>query len=204
MRKIFVIGGNTSYANWMQGEIVSTMEEADLVCGTGGEDCSPKLYQQDEHPTTYTNPARDKFEVEQWRKAFKLGKHCIGICRSAQMLCILANGDLIQDQPNPGYYHPVKLYDGQELAFTSTHHQAQYPFVLPEEEYKILGWTENMLAYHKNGWDEEVAPPKEVEICYYPEIKGLAIQPHIESQSSDSPAVLWLQDILNKFMNDQL
>ena len=43
-RKIYVVGYGRSYANWMQGEIVPDMKDADLVLFTGGEDISSELY----------------------------------------------------------------------------------------------------------------------------------------------------------------
>jgi hypothetical protein len=76
--------------------------------------------------------------------------------------------------------------------------------VLSEEEYKILGWTENICGYHKSGNNTELNPEKEVEICFYPKIKALAIQPHPEYMSIDSPGVVWLKELLQKFMNDEL
>jgi len=204
MRKIFVIGGNTVYANWMQGTLVEKLEEADLVVLTGGEDVSPKYYQQPAHKTTYNSPARDLYEIKEARKAIELGIPIIGICRGSQLSCVLAGGDLVQDQPNPRYIHPIKTYDDKEFEITSTHHQAQLPFCLPKEEYKILAWTEKMLGYHKDGWDNEINPEVEVEICFYPKIKALAIQGHPESMIENEPVIKWLQTLLTKHLNNEL
>lgn len=203
-RKIYVVGHATHYASWMQAQLVNNMEEADLVLFTGGEDVSPKYYQDKKHPTTSCNPERDSYEIQEARKAIALNKKLIGVCRGSQLLCVLAGGNLVQDQENPAYYHDIQLYDGKLIAFTSTHHQAQFPFVLPENEYKILGWTENLCEYHKNGDDQELNPPKEVEMCYYPGISALAIQPHPEAMSITSPGVVWLQNLLNQFMTNNL
>lgn len=203
-RKIYIVGHATNYASWMQGTLTSNLEEADLVVFTGGEDVSPKYYQDKKHPTTSCNPERDVYEIKIAREAIALNKKLVGVCRGAQLLCVLAGGNLVQDQNNPGFYHDIKLYDGKELAFTSTHHQAQFPFVLPQEEYKILGWTNDLCSYHKSGENIELSPDVEVEICYYPKINALAIQPHPEMMSDNAPGVLWLQNLLNKFIDNEL
>ena len=40
--KIYVVGGDLNYANWISDkEFVQTPEEADLVLFTGGEDVHP-------------------------------------------------------------------------------------------------------------------------------------------------------------------
>src|ERR1700749_1025065 len=155
-RKIYVVGGVNSYANWMEGEIVDTMEEADLVVFTGGEDVSPEFYKEPKHPYTRNNKNRDSKELNEFIQAMNLDKHIIGICRGSQLSCVLSGGKLVQHQDNPTWLHPIKVYgqDG-ELNISSTHHQAMYPYNLPKNEYKILGWTEGMLKSHQNGRIEE-------------------------------------------------
>lgn len=113
------------------------------------------------------------------------------------------NGMLVQNQPNPGG-HMMKTFDGKDLRVTSTHHQAMYPFNMDSEDYKILGWTEGMLEFHVGGNDEELNPPKECEIVYYPKTRCLAIQSHPESMAFDHPTNIWLRDIFDKFMNQTL
>lgn len=204
MRKIYVVGGSTHYANWMQGTVVQKMEDANLVVFTGGEDVDPSLYQQPRHKTTGSNIARDKSEWKQFLRAQHLGIPCIGICRGSQFLCVMNEGDLVQHQNNPAYLHLIKTYDGHSLQITSTHHQAAFPFVLPPENYKILGWTENMLPFHQDGEGKELNPPKECEIVYYPKTMCLGIQGHPESMENSDPVIPWLQKLLDKFMNKEL
>lgn len=180
MRKIFVVGNQTNYANWMNGIVISSMKDADLVVFTGGEDICPEIYNVPEntHPKTHFNKDRDYEESLAFMEALELGKHIVGICRGAQLACVANNGRLIQDQLNPNSKHMMITYDGKQLEVTSSHHQAQYPFNLPEDEYQVLGWTEGMLPFHHDGDTKEMYPPQECEVVYYPKTKCLGIQGH--------------------------
>lgn len=201
---IYLVQGWVDYINWIENaKLVKTIEEADLVLFEGGEDVSPYLYGDITHPSTHTSKERDMYEVKIFRKAQELDKKCLGVCRGAQLMCIMNEGLLVQDQNNPKYHHPIKTYDGEEIIVTSTHHQAAFPFNLPKENYKILGWTENMLSHHENGKQEEMYPEKECEVVYYPKTNCLGIQPHPELMDLNSNGVKWFQMILNKFINNE-
>lgn len=203
--KVFVIGGDLNYANWIPNKkFVRTVEEADLVFWTGGEDVSPSLYGQKKHPKTYTNASRDTYEKSIYIKAQELGKVCLGVCRGSQFLTSMQpDGMLVQHQENPGM-HYIKTFDGKNLKVSSTHHQAQYPFKMPKENYKILGWTENMLPFHEGGEKEELAPEKECEVVVYPKTKCLGIQLHPEHLDYNSETNVWCRELLDKHLNDQL
>lgn len=204
-RKIYVVGASKHYMNWMQGELVNDMEKADLVVFTGGEDVSPFFYNRKSHPTTSASSYRDKYERGEFIKAQELNKHCIGICRGSQFLCVMSNGILVQDQENPSYIHPINTYDGKIINISSTHHQAQFPFLLPENEYKILGWTNGASDYHwGQSYQEELNPPKECEIVYYSKTKCLGIQGHPEDIMDYQETIDYLRDLLDKFMMDEL
>src|SRR6266702_4767702 len=68
-KNIYVVGGDVSYINWMQGQSVSKMEDADLVVFTGGEDVDPAIYGDLPHPTTRFNTKRDTYEIAEFQKA---------------------------------------------------------------------------------------------------------------------------------------
>lgn len=207
MRKIYVVGNSTNYANWMEGNLVNNMEEADLVLFTGGEDVTPSFYNEPQHPRTYNSLIRDNVEKIEFNKAVELNKHIIGICRGSQFVCAMSGGKLVQHQSNPSYIHDIYTYDGNILEITSTHHQAQYPWNLPEEDYEILGWTKNMLPFHEDGNQQELpmASEKECEIVYYKQTKALGIQGHPEMMFDEShPTIIWLRELLNKHMSDTL
>lgn len=203
-RKIYIVGGGSNYANWMEGMVVKNMEEADLVVFTGGEDVDPSLYKQPAHPTTFSNLDRDIFEKNEFQRARELDKYCLGICRGSQFLCVMNGGLLVQDQPNPSFMHKIQTESGDEFMITSTHHQAAYPYNLKPDEYKILGWTKGLCKFHKDGYNKELAPEKECEIVYYPNGKSLGIQGHPEMMELNTTAVGYLRKMLTAFLNGQL
>jgi gamma-glutamyl-gamma-aminobutyrate hydrolase PuuD len=186
-RKVFIVGYycGADYCNWMESEVVYDMKEADFVCFSGGEDVSPSLYHQKAHPTISANPFRDAVEIKAFKQALALHKPMLGICRGAQFLCVMAGGTLVQDQNNPAFVHPVKTYDNKKVLVSSTHHNAQYPWGLSKDEFKVIAWTENHSSFHKNGEDKEIVNGivpnnMEVDIAYYPKIRALGIQNHPE------------------------
>ena len=73
-RKIYVVGGATNYANWINNsELTNDMSKADIVLFTGGCDVDPSFYGKEKNPETYSNIERDineKKEVEQILKTF--------------------------------------------------------------------------------------------------------------------------------------
>lgn len=211
-RKIYVVGPQTDYINWMQGTLVTSMQEADLVVFTGGEDVSPFIYDCKPHPLTSPNYDRDMRELEEFKRAAEQGVHMVGICRGAQFLCANAGGILVQHQDNPRFLHQMVTSDGGEILVSSTHHQAQYPWLMEKKEYKVLGWSIGVSAFHQGeGVDHELAPYQgmEVEVAYYPKFKALAIQSHPEMlypKEKLSPAVhesiLWFRVLLNAHLNN--
>ncbi len=213
-RKIYVIGGDINYANWMEGQIVNKLEEATLIVFTGGEDWDASWYHKSENPpheTVGSNIYRDRYEMEFFKSALKLNKKMIGVCRGAQGGCVFAGGKLVQHQENPSFTHEIITFDGKRLITSSTHHQAQYPYNLKNDEYKVLAWTENYLKYRYLDSIIQDKTTKEVEIGYYPKINFLSIQGHMEMLYSDrdyndnfKDSFRWHRDLLDKFMADDL
>lgn len=81
MKKVYVVGTSTNYADWIDNcKLVDSINDADIVLFTGGEDVDPSLYGCKKHPTTYSNIDRDIRE----RKMFKMirpDQLAIGVCR---------------------------------------------------------------------------------------------------------------------------
>lgn len=215
-RKIFVIGGDSGYCNWMQGEIVDKMHQADLVVFTGGSDVSPNLYGEPSHPTTSCDGGRDAREGLQFIDALAMNKKLIGICRGSQFLCVMAGGKLVQDQEMQPYRHDMFTSTVGRIVVSSTHHQAQYPWNLPPDDWELLGCTSRLSSWHHDGKGNEIinAPfPKpegtEVEVAYYKTINALAIQPHPEHYyasdlSHDKESIKYFQNLLNLHMEGKL
>lgn len=203
--KIFVVGPLTNYANWMECDIVDTIEEADLVLFTGGEDVSPSMYGDHTHSTTYYSTSRDNFESKIFEEALKLDKKFIGICRGAQFLCVKSGGKLIQHMNHPST-HLITMYDGSELEVTSSHHQMMYPYNLMPE-YTLIGWAEGLSKFHKNGSNEDMKlldDNKEPEIVYFNNTQSFCIQSHPEWQDINHPTVKRLQELLKYHLEGTL
>lgn len=187
--KIYVVGGNLHYANFIENaEIVSNLEDAQLIIFTGGEDVSPSMYNCKKHPKTYCNPARDKKEKSIFDKINPKTQVCVGICRGSQFLCCMNGGILVQDVNNHALsktHAIVNLLTNKIYEITSTHHQMQYPFNLNDEDYEILYTSYANSSDYYDGDKIDIN-----KICYAePEIvlyhkenlpKCLAIQGHPE------------------------
>jgi gamma-glutamyl-gamma-aminobutyrate hydrolase PuuD len=205
-RKIYCVGRCGDYGNWMGGKLVDRMEEADLVLFTGGEDVDSSLYKEPSHPQSGSFLPRDEAEQQEYNRARSLGKKMIGICRGSQFLCVMAGGRLVQHQGNPAYKHNITVNVGEgerTVVTTSSHHQAQFPFEMSKQHYAILGWTQNHCGFHQDGRQQEMNPPKECEIVWYPTINALAVQGHPEWML-DHPDIKFYQELLNRFMQDTL
>ncbi len=210
-RKIYVVGGDTRYANWMNGTIVETLDEAEMVVFTGGEDVHPDLYNEPVGARTYTNKKRDIFEQQMFKDAVAKNKKIIGICRGSQFTCVMSGGRLVQDQANPYYLHEIETIDGKKITITSTHHQAQFPYDMNEDDYTLIAWTNDISEYHLDGNNKEITDKffREAEIVYYPKTDALAIQGHPEmiyAENSDEykETFDYLNELLDNFLQNKL
>lgn len=206
---VHIVGGDLSYGNFLPFEykLVKTLKAAQLVIFTGGEDVHPSFYGEKRGFATSTNIERDNYEAPIFRKAVELGIPIIGVCRGSQLTCALSGGKLVQHQENKHYVHPIQTTKYGTFDISSTHHQAQYPFNLKPWQYKIIGWTDNLSKMHLGGDDKEMNPPKEVEICYYPETNALAIQGHPEYgwyQQQHPEGLAKVHEIVNDFLAKKL
>lgn len=113
-------------------------------------------------------------------------------------------GKLVQHMQHPSEHSIIiheeiedVIHKGAELFATSTHHQMQYPFNLPEENYRILASNPNKSKIHLGGNNEDMNPPCDVEIAYYPKTKSLAIQMHPEYLNNDHETNRYLRYLLD-------
>ena len=207
-KKVYVVGGANWYAQFIDDvTICRSMEEADIVLFTGGEDVNPAMYGATTHPRTYTNPFRDMFEESEFEyaKALENVKLFVGICRGSQLLCVLYGGKLIQDVTHHaiGGSHSIVGKDGDIYDITSTHHQMQYPFNLEEDKYDILYWAEpkRSTIYEGNLIDPSKVVCEPEIVLYKGHINGLAIQGHPEAMSKKAPVIKMLNELINKELN---
>jgi putative glutamine amidotransferase len=193
-------------------EHTSNLKDADLIVFGGGADVDPKTYGEEPSTRTWSSPAREKKEKEDFQEGLKLGKKFFGICRGQQLLCSLGGGKLIQDVNNHSGGHDITTFDGLTFPTNSIHHQMINPYVMGPENYKILAWsTKRRSTRYLGAKDKNVYLPwhfKEIEAIYFPKIRGLGVQYHPEMMYSGSrdaaPVIQWTQSIINKLMNNQL
>jgi gamma-glutamyl-gamma-aminobutyrate hydrolase PuuD len=206
---VYVVGASKSYASWLKDfQLTNAIEKANLIVFTGGEDVDPSIYNEPKNGRTSSNLQRDKKERIAFDIACDLEIPMLGICRGSQLLCALSGGRLIQHQENPHSVHDIETYDGKVIPITSSHHQAQYPYEMSPDSFKLIAWTENMSHTHQNGEGKEISdkPFKEAEIVYYPKTNALGIQGHPEwmNEKRDEETITYLNNLVSKFLNKTL
>lgn len=95
-KKIYVVGGAIEYAKWINNyTLVDSLEDANIVLFTGGEDVDPSIYGCEKHHTTCSNINRDLYEKEIFEKVRK-DQLCIGICRGLRIMAHVKHGELLE------------------------------------------------------------------------------------------------------------
>lgn len=198
--KVFVVGGSTYYVNFINNhELVKNIEDADVVLFTGGEDVNPSLYGCQAHSTTHYNAGRDSAEKKVFN-SIKPNQLAVGICRGSQFLCVMNGGKLIQDCDRHARYGTHEITNGNvAYQITSTHHQMQYPFDLPKNEYKILYWANAISSYYAGDKIDVHSINVEPEVVLYTKPgnpRCLAIQGHPEIMRITEPVVKMLNELI--------
>lgn len=185
--RVFVVGGGFQYSKMffdagMKG--ARNVEDADIVCFTGGEDVDPKYYGEKPLLGTHYNTKRDEYESGLYGECLALKKPMIGICRGSQFLNVMNGGSLWQDVNNHAIMRGhaiIDMRDGKEIEdMTSTHHQ----MMRPADDAEIIALAS--LATRKLGEKEQMEREKpeldDVEVVWYPTTLSLCFQPHPEFQ----------------------
>jgi len=163
-----------------------SLQGADALVLWGGTDIHPTFYHQPYHHATERSGTGDQpslRDLTEWhlmREAKKLKIPIIGICRGAQFLCVFAGGSLIQDVKGHAHAHGIITDKGLSMHASANHHQMMNP---KPGTYELLAWSEkNGSQYHDGFFPKPVEREldKDPEIVWFPDIKGLAIQPHPE------------------------
>lgn len=205
--KIYVVGGAIHYSNFIQNvELVDTVEDADVVLFTGGEDVTPSHYGCKAHYTTNYNEARDRREEEIFKKV-RPKQLCVGVCRGSQLMCVLNGGILVQNCTGHALWGTHAITDGDKVyEITSTHHQMQYPYFMNKNNYTILYTSRENLSSKYEGdniLSSRVEKYGEPEIVLYHKKdypKCLAIQGHPE-MIPESQVAKMLNDLIVELVN---
>lgn len=172
----------------------NTIDAADAVVFTGGEDVTPFLYGENKHPRTQFNYRRDLTEINVYKR---IKNHIpkIGICRGAQFLNVMNGGRLWQDVDLHAVAggHPMRTHTGRIIQVTSTHHQ----MMIPGHGGTVLGRanvarrkeneTDGILTIKEAGrveWDD-------IEVVAYPISNTICYQPHPEYRTGECCDYFW-------------
>lgn len=155
------------------------LADGDVLILWGGEDISPSLYGEKANNRVFAsqNPsARDEREIAWIKEAIRRNIPIIGICRGAQLLCVVTGGKLMQHIDGHGIGHTVTLHDeeGKIVSCNSSHHQ----MMIPTDKQVILATSVGTTCIGENNVTGRV--DRVNEVVWFPGIDALGIQPHPE------------------------
>ena len=157
------------------------VNDAEIVCFTGGSDVSPEMYAEDRHPLTRSDTMRDMIDEEMFDQCLNRGVFMVGICRGAQFLNVMNGGKMWQHVV--GHTSDHYMYcalTGKVILASSTHHQ----MMIPNEDAAVLMWAGVAERKEKPGevWTkgQEIALREDPEVVWYEDSRCLCFQPHPE------------------------
>lgn len=158
-----------------------SIEKADLVVFTGGEDVNPALYGEEPHGTTRFNLQRDLDDIQAYKKCLELGIPMFGVCRGAQFLHVMNGGKLYQHVD--GHYGDHNIWDlktKRAIGKTSSvHHQACIPN--RDGGMEIIADTMGKSKERwKNKLEKSVGTNADVEAFFYRDTCCFGVQGHPE------------------------
>jgi hypothetical protein len=159
------------------------VNEAEIVCFTGGADINPELYGEPALANTGFSIERDQKDLECYIAASKRkSPPClVGICRGAQFLNVMNGGRLWQHVTDHTRTHIIydKSYN-EQFEVTSTHHQ----MMIPRDSGLVLAVA--CVAKEKHCFGSTEFRPEgnedfnDVEVVWYDDTRSLCFQPHPE------------------------
>jgi len=180
MTKVFIYKpdfGFKEYLGSLGFDVVSDIEEADLIQFTGGADVSPFLYGEINY-ASMNDFSRDVEDCGYFAMASKLDIPMIGVCRGAQFLNVMCGGSMVQDIPSGVHCrdHPIYIKGtSYSMMASSTHHQ----MMVPSKDGEVLAYAKEL---------GEVDP----EVVYYRDHKCMCFQPH--------PEYGWYDDLTDYYL----
>lgn len=161
-----------------------TIDKADLVVFTGGEDLNPKLYHQKAHESVRWNDRRDKKDIEAYSKCYQEGIPMLGICRGAQFLHVMNGGELYQHVDHHTGDHRMYCTRQKKMIerVSSVHHQ----LVVENRMMEVLGFV---AGKSEERWvspsQVEKGPNSDIEAFFYRDTCSIGIQGHPEYSGYD-------------------
>jgi putative glutamine amidotransferase len=217
MKKVFIVneGNGYNYTRFFErlgwkvrdGRSIPRGFNPNLICLTGGTDITPELYGEERRPETYPSDVeRDDAEFDIYADAVKDGIPILGICRGAQLICVLNNGRLVQHVLGHGRPHkvigdvkPPVFETDEEFEVSSSHHQMMVP-----EGGDLLAYSKNLSPrYLGDGYVHKME--EEPEAVYWPGTNSLGVQWHPEWMEEDERGFTivkeWIDSLLMKENN---
>lgn len=186
--RVFVVGGGFQYIKMFADagfKGARSVDDADIICFTGGEDVNPKLYGEEPIPGIRFNVRRDELESYIYGEAAALKKPMIGICRGGQFLNVMNGGGMWQDvNMHLGNHSVVDMRSGEvKHNMTSTHHQQ----MIAGPDVEILATAElSTQKTNEAGTIKREKPENDdMEVLWYPGSLSLCFQPHPEFDHGD-------------------
>ena len=175
-----------------QNVLKDGFDGVDALVLWGGEDIAPIYYNETRHPKNQNwDGVPSKRDANEWKAMQYAKMHnipIIGVCRGAQFLCAFSGGTLIQHTTGHHQNHLMTTSEGEIIETSSCHHQMMYPFAVPN--YELLAWSTEGRSTCYEGQEGQVYSDMksrvEVEVVYFPQTRGLAIQGHPEWCEQDS------------------
>lgn len=163
-------------------EGTTDLDDADIVCFTGGEDINPEFYGEKPIKGVHPNGVRDERDAYMFGYAQACGKFMVGICRGGQFLNAMSGGRLWQDVDNHCRTHKAHdIETGRSFFVSSTHHQQFRPgpdgkvVLIADEAHNKFAYDETWNKYSNNSGRDV-----DVEAVWYPTTKCFCFQPHPE------------------------
>ena len=186
--RVFVVFGGFQYIKMFADAGFSgarSVDDADIVCFTGGEDVDPQLYGEKAIEGTFYSARRDAVEAACYGEALALQKPMVGICRGSQFLNVMNGGKLWQDVNNHCSGHSlVDMKTGEVIHnMTSTHHQQ----MIPGKDAAILAVASLSTIKKSDSQTLHRDKPEtdDIEVLWYPDSLSLCFQPHPEFHHGD-------------------
>lgn len=201
--KVFVVGSGHAYERMFKQagfELSHSMQEADLLCFTGGADVSPELYGE-ENVGSYCSPERDKYEEQVFDWAYAHDVPMVGICRGGQFLNVMNGGKMWQDVDNHAISvtHKAMCKYWGEIMVSSTHHQ----MMRPSAEGEVLV-SAGLASYKVSAEGTFAGSGYDVEVVYYKDTKSLCYQPHPEIVNEDHQCRKHFLMLVDKLLSGDL
>ena len=189
-----------------------SIDDADVVMFTGGEDVSPEYYNEQALQGCIHNLWRDRKEKTIFEECVEKKKPMVGICRGGQFLNVMNGGKMLQHVNNHAGNHLMiehfdkpakgaKKPEPRTFDVTSTHHQMMRPSA--DGVVLAYGITESgkPLATCRATYGEEIEGNKgkglmDVEVVWYPDTSSLCFQPHPEHRTAPKECLDYFNELL--------